>query len=186
MTNGDLVLPNRSISTASKLLRAAHALSIPVFVTTQNRARLGATVSELSPLFFGAPVHAIEDKTRFSMWVPAVAAHFPPAGGPRSAVALVGIEAHICVTQTALDVAAAGHRVYVMADGVSSSRPEEVAVALERLRAEPGVTVTTSEAFIYDVMGDAAIEEFRAVSTLIKETARDTDTATKSLLGPRI
>ena len=71
---------------------------------------------------------------------------------------IIGIETHICVTQTALDLLREGHKVYVLADGVSSCNKEEIPIALARLRAE-GAVVTTSESWIYECMGDAGIEE---------------------------
>ena len=126
------------------------------------------------------------------MWTPAIAAHFDAAsdiagedGGIVSAptaVAIVGIESHICVTQTALDLIALGHPVYVIADGVSSCNREEVPIALARLRAE-GAVVTTSESFIYEVMGDAAIPEFKTLAGLVKETGPDTRAALQGLLS---
>ena len=73
-------------------------------------------------------------------------------------VAIVGIETHICVTQTALDLLAEGHRVYVLADGVSSCHEGERGVALDRLRTE-GAIVTSSESWLYECMGDASIGE---------------------------
>ena len=73
-------------------------------------------------------------------------------------IAIVGIETHICVTQTALDLLAEGHGVYVLADGVSSCHAGEVGVALRRLARE-GAVVTTSEGWLYECMGDAAIPE---------------------------
>ena len=114
------------------------------------------------------------------MWVPEVAAHF--ASAPKSTIVLVGIESHICVTQTALDALAAGHAVYVLADGVSSCNPQEVPVALARLRAA-GAVVTSSESFLYELMGDAAIPEFRAVAGLVKESSKDTKAAVGALLS---
>lgn len=80
------------------------------------------------------------------------------ATGPLSCI-LVGIESHICVTQTTLDLLRAGHRVYVIADGVSSCNPEEVPIALARLRHE-GAVVTTSESFMYECVGDAGTAEY--------------------------
>ena len=80
-------------------------------------------------------------------------------------VAIVGIETHICVLQTALDLLAEGHKVYVLADGVSSCNEGERGIALDRLRQE-GVTVTTSESFLYECMGDASTEE--SVSLLLE------------------
>jgi hypothetical protein len=173
-----------SILTTTKLLKAAHALSLPIYVTTQNRARLGPTVSELHPYLTPPLLKADEDKTRFSMWLPSVAAQFSPASPShaKAQIAIVGIESHICVTQTALDALAAGHDVYVIADGVSSCNSEEVPVALARLRAA-GATITTSESWIYECMGDAGVAEFRDIVKLVKETGGTTKEALGGLLG---
>lgn len=188
--------------TTKKVLSAAKIFNIPVYVTTQNAARLGGPVPELvQPLAeLGATVI---DKSRFSMWVPELAQHFasryqgaPPTTAttaaasadaeglapPECRVVLVGVESHICVTQTALDLLAAGHDVYVLADGVSSCNPQEVPLALARLRAE-GATVTTSEGWLYETMGDAAIPEFKEVAKLVKDTTADTKLVLRSLLS---
>lgn len=157
-------------------------------MTTQNRARLGETVAELRPLLedAGGLVRADVDKTRFSMWVDPVSSHphFASSSGGAE-VAIVGIESHICVTQTALDLLAAGHKVYVLADGVSSSSREEVGIALDRLR-QAGAVVTTSESWIYECMGDAKIPEFKHIVGLVKDTATDTRAALKGLLGSKM
>ena len=166
-------------------MKAAHVLSIPIYVTTQNRARLGDTVHELKPYLTGTPLlKADEDKTRFSMWLPAIASQFSPAspGHGKAQIAIVGIESHICVTQTALDALAAGHDVYIIADGVSSCNREEVPVALARLAAA-GATVTTSESWIYECMGDAGVAEFKNIVKLVKETGGTTKEALQGLLG---
>jgi len=177
---------DKVVFTTQKLLRAAKPLNIPIFVTTQNRARLGDTVPELQPHLASALVDA--DKTQFGMWIPAVAshAHFASASGgssrSRSQIALVGIEAHICVTQTALDLLAAGHAVYVLADAVSSCNRDEVGVALARLRAA-GVVVTTSESWLYECLGDAAVPAFKEIVGLVKETGPGTREALRALVG---
>jgi hypothetical protein len=132
------------------------------------------------------------DKTRFSMWLPPLSTHptFSSSSSSSSSslaaeVAIVGIESHICVTQTALDLLAAGHRVYILADGVSSANREEVPIALARLR-QAGAVVTTSESWIYECMGDAGIPEFRAMVKVVKETMGDTKAALQGLLGSKI
>ncbi|KAK0646036.1 Isochorismatase-like protein [Cercophora newfieldiana] len=170
---------DKVIKTTIKLLRAASLLSIPTYVTTQNRTRLGNTVAELLPHLQTAVADA--DKTRFSMWIPSISSHFPPEG-PRAQVAIVGIESHICVTQTALDLISAGHRVHIIADAVSSCNREEVPIALARLRAA-GAVITTSESWIYECMGDAGIDEFRSMVKLVKETGPDTKASMQGLLG---
>ncbi|KAK3944733.1 Isochorismatase-like protein [Diplogelasinospora grovesii] len=179
---------DKVVFTASKLLRASSVLQIPVFVTTQNRARLGDTVSELAPHLSRATVHEDVDKTRFSMWIPPITDHFPTlspsttTSEQRREVVIVGIEAHICVTQTALDLLSAGHAVYVLADGVSSCNREEVPVALDRLRAA-GAHITTSESWLYECMGDADIPEFKGIVGLVKETGPKTKEALQGLLA---
>lgn len=172
-----------SLLTTQKVLRAAEILQIPVYATTQSVAKLGGTVAELEPLLKSAV--CIEDKTRFSMWTPAVQRHFSQQQQQdtgKSEIVLVGIESHICITQTTLDLLAEGHTVYVLADGVSSCNPQEVPLALERLRTA-GAVVTTSESWLYECMGDAAIPEFRDIAKVVKETGADTKAALGGLLS---
>lgn len=111
------------------------------------------------------------------MFVPSVTEALGPAPAQ---IVLVGIESHICITQTALDARRAGHSVYVLADGVSSCNKEEVPVALARLRAE-GVVVTTSESWLYEFVGDAGLPEFKAVIGLVKDTSADTKRVLQAL-----
>lgn len=167
-----------SISTAVKLLRATKPLNIPIYVTTQNRARLGNTVSELTPYLdrSNPNLRADVDKTLFSMITPEIKPLLPdPATQPLDAI-LIGIESHVCVTQTALDLLALGHRVYLVADAVSSVHAEERTIALARLR-DAGAIVTTSESVMFEVMADAKIGGFKEVSKLVKETSKDTGNA---------
>jgi hypothetical protein len=162
------------VSTAQKLLRASQILSIPVFATTQLRAKLGETCPELGlDSADGVKTHAHVDKSAFSMCVPELRKAFDALGREKREVVIVGIESHICVTQTSLDLLRDGHRVYVLADGVSSCNPQEVPIALARLRAE-GVVVTSSESFLYECMGDAGIGEFKEMSKLVREFSGQT------------
>jgi len=159
----------RVISTTQKLLRAASILKIPVFATTQQRAKLGETCPELG-LDTTHPTAAHVDKSAFSMWVPEIeealkALPQQPVDTSKDTtvkkrpfdVIVVGIETHICVLQTSLDMLAMGHRVWVVQDAVSSCNREEREVALQRLRQE-GAKVTTSESLIYEIIGDAKDE----------------------------
>ncbi|TLD20538.1 hypothetical protein PspLS_08401, partial [Pyricularia sp. CBS 133598] len=184
---------DKIVLTSQKVIRAAHLLSIPIYATTQNRAKLGPTVPELDELLTAAGplVREHSDKTKFSMWTPSVQRTLAARdllggnGSGRITVALVGIESHICVTQTALDLLRAGHGVYVLADGVSSCNREEVPLALARLRAE-GAVVTSSEAWLYEVMGDAEIPEFRSIVGLVKKTSADTAKVLQALRPARM
>lgn len=152
------------------MLRAANTLNMPVYITTQSRAKLGPTVSELSQHLTGPNILADVDKTLFSMITPEIERLLPAT--PQDVI-IVGIETHICVTQTTLDLLERGHRVYVLVDGVSSMNSEERGIALARLR-DVGAIVTSSESVLFEIIGDAGHEAFRAVSGLVKETKEDT------------
>ncbi|RDW90599.1 putative isochorismatase family hydrolase [Aspergillus mulundensis] len=170
------------VSTTTKLLRATNTLLIPTFVTTQNRARLGPTVPALQQHLNGPNVRADIDKTLFSMITPELESLLPlPTKGetPLDAI-IVGIETHICVTQTTLDLLERGHRVYVLVDGVSSINVEERAIALARLR-DAGAIVTTSESILFEILGDASHQHFKAITGLVKETKEETKEALDKL-----
>lgn len=173
----------------------ANILNIPIYATTQNAARLGPTVSEVSSLFQQNPAPLQVDKTAFSMLVPEVATAITTQASSRLAssgsgnalgsgsgpltVLIVGIETHICVTQTALDLRAMGHKVYILADGVSSCNEGERSIALSRLRQE-GCVITTSESALFELVGDAGEGSFRAISGLVKETKEETKHAVET------
>ncbi|KAL2872569.1 putative isochorismatase family hydrolase [Aspergillus lucknowensis] len=170
------------VSTSSKLLRATNTLNIPIYVTTQNRSKLGTVVPELQQHLTGPNIRADIDKTRFSMITPELDALLPsPAKGenPIDAI-LVGIETHICITQTTLDLLERGHRVYVLVDGVSSINAEERGIALARLR-DAGAIVTTSESILFEILQDASHTHFREVTGLVKETKEETKEALEKL-----
>ncbi|KAJ0114050.1 hypothetical protein J7T55_007884 [Diaporthe amygdali] len=168
---------DKVVLTTQKVLRAAQALNIPIYTTTQNRARLGETVPELQQYLDSPLCKTHADKTLFSMFIPSVTEKL---GTAPAEIVLVGIESHICITQTALDARAAGHKVYVLADGVSSCNKEEVPIALARLRAE-GVVVTTSESWLYEFVGDAGIPEFKSIIGIVKDTSADTKKVLQTL-----
>lgn len=118
------------------------------------------------------------------MWIPALVSQLPSSSSTSRQledIVLVGIESHICITQTALDARRAGHRVWVLADGVSSCNREEVPLALARLRAEEGVVVASSESWLYEVVGDAALPEFKSLIAIVKDSAHDTRSALAAL-----
>ncbi|GAP90052.2 putative hydroxyethylthiazole kinase protein [Rosellinia necatrix] len=195
-----------SLLTTQKVLRAAQILGIPVVATTQKARRLGGIVPELQPLLEKLTVLEV-DKTLFSMLTPEVLSHelFSPSSAsasftsaetsistlsassppPPRDVVIVGIESHICVTQTVVDLLARGHRVRVLADGVSSCHPEEVPLALARLRAD-GAVVTSSESWLYETMGDADVPEFRDIARIVRESSANTKSSLAALLSSKI
>jgi nicotinamidase-related amidase len=158
----------------------AKILDMPIYCTTQNAARLGPTVAEVTSLLPTDSTATTEvDKTAFSMMVPELVAQLPTQPSASLTVIIVGIETHICVTQTALDLLRLGHRVYILQDGVSSCNAGERPVALARLARE-GCVVTTSESLLFELLGDAKDGHFKGISGLVKETKDDTRAAVEA------
>ncbi len=85
----------------------------------------------------------------------------------RRQLVLCGIESHVCVTQTALDLLAGGAQVHIAADAVSSRRAEHRLLALERLRRE-GAIITIVESVLFELMEVAGTDEFKAIAKLIR------------------
>ncbi|KAF2002392.1 Isochorismatase hydrolase [Amniculicola lignicola CBS 123094] len=146
----------------------------------QNKQRLGETCPELKLDVEGGYKTVVHvDKTLFSMLTPEVRLGMASLS-PRLSCVIVGIESHICVLQTALELLADNHKVYVLADGVSSCNKEEVPIALARLRQE-GAIITTSESFLYELMGDAKLPEFKGIIGIVKETNQSTKEVLQTL-----
>jgi nicotinamidase-related amidase len=145
------------------LLQAAARLNVPVLVTEQYPKGLGPTAAELDRHIGAA--RRIE-KTSFSaLETPAFAEALRAAG--RRQVVLGGMEAHVCVLQTALDLHAAGFEVFVVDELACSRSPRHQENAMARLR-QAGIVVTNAESVVFEWLGDSRHEQFRAVSALVK------------------
>jgi nicotinamidase-related amidase len=115
------------ISTAQKMVRAASILNIPLIVTEHYPKALGNTVPEIDI----GQATLIAEKTKFSMWIPEVEQKVNDLDS--ESVVLFGIESHVCVLQTAMDLLRCNKDVYIVADGVSSINHAEVKIALQVL-----------------------------------------------------
>lgn len=158
------------------LLKTAATVAVDVFVSQQYPRGLGATVAELQPLLTAAGEQGrlhTHDKTAFSA-VPGCIDELRARSVDN--VVLVGIETHICVSQTARDLVKSGIQVYVPVDAVSSRSAFDRTVGLKQLEAA-GVTLTTVEGAIFLLVGDAKHPAFKAVSALVKERAALVDAA---------
>ncbi|PSC73207.1 Isochorismatase domain-containing 2 [Micractinium conductrix] len=153
------------VDTSRRMLRAASALQLPVIVTEQYPKALGNTVEELQPhIPPGSPVVA---KTLFSMCTDEVNAALEGLPAVKK-VLIVGIETHVCVLQTCLDLLERGYEVHIVVDGVSSQRLGDRSVALQRL-AQAGAFLATSEMVMFQMMRNTGHPAFKAVSALCKE-----------------
>jgi nicotinamidase-related amidase len=166
------VMPRRDevVGAVTRLVRAAALLSAPIVVTRQYPEGLGGLVPEIEAALDearGSVSVATVDKIAFCACdEPAFLESLYETG--RSMAVVVGMESHICVTQTALALAKKTYPVHVVADACCSRRDADHAVALERLRAA-GVVVTTSESVMYEAVSKAGTDEFRALLAIVKE-----------------
>lgn len=145
------------------LLTAARRLGTPVVVTEQYPRGLGRTLPELRVLLDESP--PIE-KTTFSA---CGAAGFTErvAGHAAEPVILTGVEAHVCVLLTALDLLSKGYRVSIIADAVCSRREATMDVGLAQAR-QAGAVITSTETVVFQLLGGSDTEAFREISKLLR------------------
>ena len=165
----------RVVERAGILLDAAALLGVPYTVSEQYPRGLGPTVAAVREK---ADPERIFDKVHFSCQADdRLAAVLAETGAETGAgtgaetgrrdTILCGMEAHVCVLQTALDLAEAGYRVHVVADAVTSRTAENRDLAVERMRAA-GIGIVSTEMVLFEWLRTAGHPEFRAVSALIR------------------
>lgn len=153
---------SRVVHNCRRLIQGAGILGVPASATEQYPQGLGPTVGELADLL--GPIPA---KQRFSC---AEAVDWGPLGNStdeRFKIVVAGIEAHVCVLQTVLDLIAYGFRVFVPADAIGSRAKLDWKIALDRM-ASAGATVTTTESVLFEWCETSAAPEFKQISALIK------------------
>jgi len=151
------------IANLVKLVKAAKLLGLPILWLEQNPEKLGATVPELREV-----LNMVEPIAKYS---------FSACGEPAFVTAvkkakvdtwlISGIEAHICVYQTALGLLYFGYEVELVSDCVSSRAIENKGMALAKL-ARKGAEVTSLEMCLFELIGDCRAGEFRNALNLIK------------------
>jgi nicotinamidase-related amidase len=147
------------------LCEGARLFGVPIHITEQYPKGLGPTVAALAELAAVSPA-----KQRFSG---GEALGWPPAAeitDGRHQIVVAGIEAHVCVLQTALDLLAMGYSVFVAADAVGSRNPLDKQIALDRLR-DSGATILTVESVLFEWCEASDAAEFKALSAMLKARA---------------
>ena len=155
----------RAIKNATVLVEAAAILGVPIVVTEQYPQGLGRTVPEILRALADRPYRLFE-KVAFSCARDEAFRATVPAMNRRH-VMLAGMETHVCIYQTAVDLVRAGHAVFVLDDAVASRSLHNYQSALQALR-EAGCTVCSTESVIFQLLERAATPEFKQVAPLIK------------------
>ncbi len=146
-----------------KLVSGAKALGVPILVTEQNPSKLGPTIEPVRELL---PDAEAIPKMAFSC-AGEQAFMDELAALTRRYVILAGIEAHVCIYQTARDLAALGFKPEVVADAVSSRTDENRRIGIERAK-EAGARITSVETVLFELMGSADHPAFREILKIVK------------------
>ena len=146
-----------------QIIKGAGILNIPMIVTEQDPEKLGATVPEISSLLDNIrPIH----KSSFSC-CETDAFMKELENAKRGQILVAGVESHVCVYQTTLDLIRAGYEVHILTDCTSSRTKENRALGVERMRDE-GAKLTGTEMVLFELLKVARGDRFREISRLVK------------------
>lgn len=150
---------------AGRLLQGANVLQLPVLVTEQYPKGLGRTVSALARQFNAATLS--DEKTRFSACSDAVIRRLEKFN--TRSVVLAGLETHVCVLQTCLDLLEKGYVVALCVDATSSRRPIDKKAGIDRM-VQAGALPATVESVLFELVGDAESPRFRELRSIIQSS----------------
>lgn len=165
MHDGDAVTRNAGI-----LMRAAGRLDVPVLASEQYPQGLGPTVDAVAAhLPCGGETGAGSGPVAKVTFSCAADQYYMDRLLPlkRKHAVIVGIEAHVCVLQTALELTDEGYRCFVVADAVASRTPQNQVLALERMNAN-GCVIVTTEMVLFEWLRRAGTDEFKELSKLVR------------------
>lgn len=145
------------------LALATRRLGLPIVVTEQYPKGLGHTLPELREAL--GPIEPLEKVTFSCCDTEGFTARLKAAKTKQ--VILAGIETHVCILTTALDLLAAGYAVHVAADAVTSRTQGSWRLGVDQLR-QAGAVITTTESVLFQLLGKADTDDFRALAKLIK------------------
>ena len=154
---------NRLLENTQKLVAGLKILNIPIKITEQYKRGLGDTLPEISTHLQGCTFF---EKKAFSCCDDEAIMENLNASS-RQTVILTGIEAHICVMQTAIDLLAKGFRPVIVEDCVASRKPDDKRISINRML-HAGITVTSYESLLFELCRYSGTEEFKAISKIVK------------------
>ncbi len=152
----------RLVDNAQKLIEGANALGLPIILTEQYPKGLGHTIPEIAELIEPEPV----EKTAFSCCGEEAFVQAVEALGRRQLL-LCGIETHVCVYQTARELAERGYEVEVAADAVSSRAVGNKLIGLDRIKTA-GAKLTSVEMALFELLKVAEGDAFKQIVRIVK------------------
>ena len=145
------------------LISGLKSLGVPIMVTEQYSKGLGSTITSIREAI--GDIESIEKSSFSCCGEPAFITAIESSG--KKSVIICGVEAHVCVLQTALDLSDRGFQPVLIEDCVASRKFNDKHIALERMR-ENGVIVSTYESILFELCEVAGTEQFKAISRLVK------------------
>lgn len=155
----------RIVEAARKLLEGMRTFNLPVLATEQYPKGLGRTHAPVRVFLRAHNAPTLEKPTFSACGEPAVREAILAIDRPQ--VVVIGIEAHVCVQQTVLDLVTMDYDVFVCADGIGSRRHLDYDLALHRMQ-QDGAFVTTVEAVLFELCNRCDTKQFKAMLEVIK------------------
>jgi nicotinamidase-related amidase len=153
------------VKNSQLLIRLAKILDLPIMVTTQYSKGLGATVPEIASLLEGITAF---DKLEFSCFgSDQFRSRLKALPGNRNTVLLCGMEAHICVMQTALSALNEGYLVHVASDAVGSRAEWNWKIGLDRMKSA-GAVISSTEMMMYELLRCSGTPQFKELLQYLK------------------
>lgn len=158
---------DRLEQTSGYMTRLAKILDVPLIVTEHNKKAFGP-LTEAVAKHVDKETSVWFEKTKFSMLTDEVLGAMKAKFAGRQNVVLFGMETHVCIQQTCLELLEHGYDVHLVADGISSQREHDRNVAIHRMT-QAGACLTTSESIAFELMRDAKHPQFKQLLPLFKE-----------------
>jgi isochorismate hydrolase len=151
------------LAQAIKVIKGSNVFNLPIIVTEQTPAKLGQTVLQITQELTGSEIIS---KETFSCWGNN---HFREklATFSRREVIVMGIEGHVCVYQTVIDLMENGYIVHVVADAVSSRTKENSTIGLAAMKSA-GAHLTSAEMVLFELLRSAGDANFKEIYKIVK------------------
>jgi nicotinamidase-related amidase len=158
------IFKNKELSERTmKLINGCKVLGLNIFYTEQYPKGLGQTISPIKDLLEGITP---KEKSKFTCCgADGIDDYLKRAG--KKFIIIAGIEAHVCVLQTVIDLCQEGYIPVIVEDCVSSRAQNDKEIALVRMKQE-GAIITTFESILFELLGDSKAPEFKSISKIVK------------------